>query len=208
LAPNTRRTLGEKDAPWSADVQYPADPAISRPSWLPQDLWQLTYPDETALTQAGLPAVRWPGKEQSASGAWGRSDVQTHQIDAAVPSEMHIGLIVPRLTLLPTTIKWSDRYIVRPGIDIARPSGQQRVSSGDSRSCMNGTDLLDALEAGFANGGTISCLERWVSHRDRTEKRIMMTMFVLGLLSSAFLVCCSLAMTAGILAGPLTNRFW
>jgi hypothetical protein len=27
----------------------------------------------------------------------------------------------------------------------------------------------------------------------------MMTMFVLGLLSSAFLVCCSLAMAAGVL---------
>jgi hypothetical protein len=36
--------------------------------------------------------------------------------------------------------------------------------------------------------------------RDRTEERVMMTMFVLGLLSGAFLVCCSLAMTAGILA--------
>jgi hypothetical protein len=28
----------------------------------------------------------------------------------------------------------------------------------------------------------------------------MMTMFVLGLLSSAFFVCCSIAMAAGILA--------
>jgi hypothetical protein len=72
---------------------------------------------------------------------------------------------------------------------------------------MNGTDLLAALEAGVANGGAISCAQALSLARDRTEERVMMTMFVLGLLSGAFLVCCSLAMTAGILAAPLTNRF-
>ena len=61
-----------------------------------QDLRQLTDPLETALTNASLSAVRRPGIKQRTVGAGRRFDVESHDMDDAVPSDMDIGLIVLR----------------------------------------------------------------------------------------------------------------